>query len=94
MTGKLILSDVEQWPLAWIGASREALVMGTTGNGASAKGLYLFGPLPPIPSTLPRSSLIGRSSALLVRARMSLPSAGKSSAQVGRTRAGAPPVRR
>ena len=51
MTEKLILSDdVEPYTVRVVGARREALVMGRTGNGASAKGLYLFGPLPPIPS--------------------------------------------
>ena len=50
MTDRLILSDVEPLSVVWVGARREALVMGTTGNGASAKGLYLFGPLPPMPA--------------------------------------------
>jgi hypothetical protein len=50
-TGGIILSnDVEPYAVQVVGARREALVMQTTGKGASAKGLYLFGPLPPIPS--------------------------------------------
>jgi hypothetical protein len=50
LTSKLILSGVEPGTPKVAGARREALVMRRTGNGASAQGLYLFGPLPPIPS--------------------------------------------
>jgi hypothetical protein len=49
-SGKLILPDAERRTMGVVGARREALVMGTTGEGPSAEGLYLFGPLPPIPS--------------------------------------------
>ena len=58
MTGKLILSEVEPSTGGMVG--REVLVMQTTGNGAAAKGLYLFGPSPAEPQRLWRSSLISR----------------------------------
>jgi hypothetical protein len=49
-TGQLILSDVERSRPGWVSARRETLVMSTTGNDAFSKGVYLFGPLPPIAS--------------------------------------------
>jgi hypothetical protein len=50
VSGKPILPDVGRWNFALVGSARESLVMSTTGTGPSDRGLYLYGPFPPLPS--------------------------------------------